>query len=115
LQTGTAQKWSEPMTWMRVTLRSSDVARRARLQGAFEGFFLAMGEPRGAAMFERKPSRDERAFYFSPDAVVMFGQVLAGYAAAACEAPPLTGTTLLAGRSDAKRLLAPGREGGGSS
>ena|ERR1700733_12789438 len=95
------------VTWMRVTLPSSDIARRARLQGAFEGFFLARDEPPGAAMFERKPSRDERAFYFSPDAVVMFAQMLAGYAAVVCEAPPLKGTTLLAGHSDAKRLLAP--------
>lgn len=99
------------MTWMRVTLPSSDVSRRARLHGGFEGFFRAMGAPRGAAMFERKPSHDERAFYFSPDGVVMFGRVLAGYAAAACEAPPLKGTTLVAGHSDAKRLLAPASEG----
>lgn len=99
------------MTWMRVTLPSSDVSRRARLQGVFEGFFLATGEPRGAAMFERKPSLDERIFYFSPDAVLMFGQVLAGYTAAECEAPPVKGTTLLAGHSDAKRLLAPTGQG----
>jgi hypothetical protein len=106
LQTLVAQE-SSAMTWMRVTVPSSDISRRARLQGTFEGFFLARGEPRGAAMFERKPSRDKRAFYFSPDAAVMFSQVLASYAAVVCEVPPLSGTTLLAGHSDAKRLLAP--------
>jgi hypothetical protein len=96
---------------MRVILPSSDVSQRARLQGTFEGFYLAMGEPRDAAMFERKPSDHERAFYFSPDAVAMFGQILARYAAAVCEAPPLKGTALLAGHSDAKRLPAPASKG----
>jgi hypothetical protein len=99
------------MTWMRVTIPSTNIARRERLFGAFEGFFLAIGAPAGAAMFESNPTFDEFVLYFSPDAVSIFSAVLAGYSPIECDAPPRSGTTPLIGRAEAKDMLGP-KDGG---
>jgi hypothetical protein len=56
-------------------------------------------------MFENSPSRDEHVFYFSPDAVVIFGLLLKVYDAAECKPPPAEGTTLLVGNTGARKAL----------
>jgi hypothetical protein len=92
---------------MRVVISVEDiVAKKAiHIQDEFETEFPNLAGPKGAAMFENSPSCDEHVFYFSPDAVVIFGLLLKVYDAAECKPPPPEGTALLVGDTDAKEAL----------
>jgi hypothetical protein len=95
------------MTWMQVVIAVDDIVAKkaAHLQDEFETEFTDLAGPKGSAMFENSPSRDEHVFYFSPDAVAIFGLLLKVYDAAECKPPPAEGTTLLVGNTGARKAL----------
>lgn len=94
--------------WMVVKLSDNDIdkARSFRLQGQFEAIYSVALAPKDAALFSNKrPTKDNHLFYFSPKAAEIFARLLPQYNATPCLVPLRASVSLLIGHADAIDLL----------
>ena len=94
--------------WYRVTLSNSDVVarRHMELQRAFETLFLANQWPKQAAMFANVDTLAHH-FYFSPGAVEIARELIAGYAGTECAQPEVSDLVLLVGNPGWREVIFP--------
>ena len=84
--------------WYRINFSADDLsaARHLELEGHFERFFLAAGQPEDAGLFKRvEPG--QTIYYFSPGAARIAMKLITHLAAVECPAPAMSEVAFVSG------------------
>ena len=95
------------MSWHKIVIPDEEIGEKlaAEIVAAFERVFDMAGAPHNAALFETKVLRHPRVFYFTPGVTPFFGELLKGFAAVDCEAPPAASVVPLCANGDTNRFF----------
>ena len=95
------------MDWTKVTMTAEQVARgdHMKLQDDFGARFMALGAPKGVAMYSLRDG-DDFCYYFSPQSSAISDPITAGMKTEKCDKPSKDGIAFLVGNeSDREALL----------